>query len=118
MSRAPNLSRAEATIRLGASSPVMSQPKDTMALFPACACSTFDSGRSKASTRAPSSAKSLAEDAPMPDPAPVTIAILPASLMPRLLYNGPPQRDFPHFPLAVLIHRGRLIGKVRARSKR
>jgi hypothetical protein len=44
------------------------------------ACSIADSGRSTASTCAPSSAKSLAEAAPMPDAAPVTIAILPANL--------------------------------------
>src|SRR4030095_3691690 len=81
MSMAPNLASAAATIFFGASSPVISQPKAAMALLPACACSIADSGRSTASTCAPSSAKSLAEAAPMPEAAPVTIAILPASLL-------------------------------------
>ena len=82
MSMAPNLASAAATIFLGASSPVMSQPKAAMALLPACACSIADSGRSTASTCAPSSANSLAEAAPMPEAAPVTIAILPVSVSP------------------------------------
>ena len=64
---APNLANAAATIFFGASSPVMSQPKAAMALLPACACSIADSGRSTASTCAPSSANSLAEAAPMPE---------------------------------------------------
>src|SRR6185369_3106854 len=59
----------------------MSQAKAAMALLPACACSIADSGRSTASTCAPSSANSLADAAPMPEAAPVTIAILPVSLL-------------------------------------
>ena len=80
MSRAPNRETAAATIRRGASSPVMSQANAATALLSAWACSIAESGRSTARTCAPSSAKSLADAAPMPDAAPVTIAILPASL--------------------------------------
>src|SRR5260370_16108265 len=80
MSMAPNRETAAATICRGASSPVISQAKAATALLPAWACSIADSGRSTANTCAPSSAKSLAEAAPMPDAAPVTIAILPDSL--------------------------------------
>ena len=80
MSSAPNFSSAAATIFFGASSPVMSAAHGAIASLPACAVSIADSGRSTASTCAPSSANSLAEAAPMPDAAPVTMAILPLSL--------------------------------------
>ena len=91
ISMAPNLASAVATICRGASSPVMSQAKAAMALLPAWACSIANSGRSTASTCAPSSAKSLAEAAPMPDAAPVTMAILPVSLVTRfsLTFSSP-----------------------------
>src|SRR5882757_248247 len=80
MSTAPNFSSAAATILFGASSPVISAANGAMALLPACTAVISDSGRSTASTCAPSSANSLAEAAPMPEAAPVTIAILPKSL--------------------------------------
>src|SRR5215475_9662629 len=80
MSMAPNFSSAAATIFLGASSPVMSAAKAATALLPAWTVAISDSGRSTASTCAPSSANSLADAAPMPEAAPVTIAILPESL--------------------------------------
>src|SRR4029077_2631220 len=77
---APNFSSAAATIFLGASSPVISAPNGMMALLPACTELISDSGRSTASTCAPSSANSLADAEPMPEAAPVTIATLPESL--------------------------------------
>src|SRR5262245_12679890 len=81
MSMAPNLASASATIFFGASSPVMSQPRAAMALLPTWACSIAEPGRSTARTCAPSSANNSADAAPMPEAAPVMIAILPASLV-------------------------------------
>src|SRR5260221_4651397 len=80
MSMAPNFSSAALTIFFGASSPVISAANGATALLPACTVLISDSGRSTASTCAPSSANNLAEAAPMPEAAPVTIAILPESL--------------------------------------
>src|SRR3984957_3000185 len=101
MSMALNRETAAATIFRGASSPVMSQAKAATALLPAWACSIADSGRSTARTCAPSSANSFAEAAPMPDAAPVTIAILPASLpmISSFISCPPPSHGSAFWPL-------------------
>src|SRR5690349_9927935 len=93
MSSAPYLSSVAATIFFGASSPVMSTAHVAIALLPVCAVSIADSGRSTASTCAPSSANNLAEAAPMPEAEPVTIAILPFSLPIRVLRSGDGEHD-------------------------
>ena len=85
MSSAPNFSSTAATIFFGASSAVMSAAKAAIDFVAEWTVAIADSGRSTASTCAPSSANSFADAAPMPDAAPVTMAILPESrpMMPQ-----------------------------------
>jgi hypothetical protein len=74
MSRAPKLSIARSMMANGASGVARSAARLVISAFPKPRSAP---GRSTASTRAPSAAKSSALARPMPDAAPVTIAARP-----------------------------------------